>query len=232
MIDGYVFRGHFVTDFPEWLLSELTHKPKKEALELLEEETWNEVRVQDYRDGVSPNTVYANKLIDALIEAISQALGEGVDISVSVDNLWSYIEINGVEIAGEKDWTKFLHNYGRYRQLSALVNQIRKIEGDGAVLNDIKTLKPTELMHKYRVTDNELDTMGFGVDAKFMPASIKKAVYMGRVIKTYVEENLSDDYEGCRVDIEYDNVAVRLVLRGECGSNPVATLSDVTKLTK
>lgn len=237
-IDKAFFRGDYETSSLERLLAELDGRDRSVVIGELEEATWNEARVLTIDKVKSPSSVYIYKLMDALGFQLNRVLScdTHIPIEITITKMIPYIEILGYEIYGGKSWISFLETYTNYRKMVALITKIKSLDieahNHSDALKDIKALKRRDLLDKYSLRNKDVDALGLTLSSEFMPARMRDAVAAAWVLKSYVEENLSEDYTGCQVYVENKNLALCVVLRGECGSNPVDTVDDVMKLTK
>ena len=237
-IDKSFFTGHYRTEFFEWLLVELDGRDKDVVIGELEDATWNEARAFERCDVKSPSRAYLLRLMNALDSKLKRALAcdREVTIDMSVGNMLTTLEIFGYGVHNEKRWVKFLDIYTHYTKLGELILKIGTLDEEGVtdsvILKDIKKLKLRRVLKKYSLSNDEIDALGLTLSTEFMPARVRDAVVAAHVVKSYIDENLSDEYKDCQVYIENNGIGLGVVLRGVCGDTPIETIDDVLRLTK
>ena len=128
--------------------------------------------------------------------------------------------------------------YGGYRKFVRLIANIRKRDAlksrdrNGVVAQDIQALPIGKLLDKYQVSDEVLASLGLTIPTEFMPARLRDGVTAAIVVKSYIDENLNDEYLGWQASIENEGIEMYVVLRGEYDYNPVENIADVRKITK
>ena len=246
MIAKEFFVATYETSSIEWLLAELDGREESIVIGELEEQTWEEARHFDLKSikadkDKSPSKLYLQKLVDALAEKLNRALGDDTAIYyITVGSINSYVEIFDEEIYNKKTWTTFLEIYSGYRRLVRLIANIRKRDAlkahdrNGVVAQDIQTLPIGRLLDKYQVSDEVLASLGLTIPTEFMPARVRDAVTAAIVLKSYIDENLSDEYLGWHTRIENEGLDIYVALHGECDIKPldIESISDVRELTK
>lgn len=234
MSDTALFRENGNTDFFERLLSQLTGQDKNALIGELEQQTLD--AVSDLPDTLSTSDIYQDKLCAALLVELQTLLGiDATAIDFTMNKSSSFFKVNKRDIYNEVVWAKFLDTHSNHTKLAGVIGKIAALDtpskSDNPLFDDIKSLTTREVVAKYALSDEALDSLGFTIPVACMPASMKAAISAAHAVKAYVEDNLSADYEGCQVYVESTAIAIHVVLRGECGSNPVASIADVLKLT-
>lgn len=244
MIAKEFFVETYETSSIEWLLAELDGREESIVIGELEEQTWEEARRFDLKSikadkDKSPSRLYLQKLVDALAEKLNRAFGDDTAIYyITVGSLNSYVEIFDEEIYNKKTWATFLEVYGGYRKFVRLIANIRKRDAlkshdrNGVVAQDIQALPIGKLLDKYQVSDEVLASLGLTIPTEFMPARLRDGVTAAIVVKSYIDENLNDEYLGWQASIENEGIEMYVVLRGEYDYNPVENIADVRKITK
>lgn len=244
MIAKEFFTGTIEPSSIEWLLAELDGREESIVIGELEEQTWEEVRRFDMKSikadkDKSPSKLYCQKLVNAVAEKLNRAIGDDIAIYyITVGSLNSHVEIFDEEIYNKKTWDTFLEVYGGYRKFVRLIANIRKRDAlkshdrNGVVAQDIQALPIGKLLDKYKATDDELASLGLTIPTEFMPARLRDGVTAAIVVKSYIDENLNDEYLGWQASIENEGIEMYVVLRGEYDYNPVENIADVRKITK
>ena len=211
MSDTALFRENGNMDFFERLLSQLTGQDKDVVIGALEQQTLD--ALSDLPNEASPSDVYQDKLCAALLAELQTLLG---------------IDATTIALV----WAKFLDTHTNHTKLAGVIKKIAVLDATPTdTFNDITSLTTHEVIAKYALSDEAVDALGFTIPVSRMPASMKSAIAAAHVVKAYVEEHLSSDYEGCQVYMEAYASSIHVVLRGECGYNPVMSIADVLKLT-
>ena len=212
----------------------------------IEEEVWEEVRCFDMKSiktdkDKSPSKLYRQKLVEAVAGKLNRALGDDTAVYyITVGSLNSHVEIYDEEIYNKKTWTTFLEVYSGYRRLVRLIANIRKRDAlkahdrNGVVAQDIQELSLAKLLDKYKVSDEVLASLGLTIPTAFMRERQRDVVTAAIVLKSYIDENLSDEYLGWHTRIENEGLDIYVALRSEYDIKPldIENIADVRGLTK